>query len=682
MSVTSLHSSEDEAIVIDHDDISNYNPEHILPQPPEEVKKIRNWLQPTDYAQDGGEFRKHLQSHMPGTGEWLMSSEAFCSWRDSRDQGLLWIKGIPGSGKSVVASHIIDSLTTSNPGSPVLYFFFRQIIDANHKPTALLRDWLDQVMQYSPPLQEELKEVVKRGRSLSSLSMEDLWNYLRVAFRSLTGKVFCIADALDEMDGKNDDFLKSLAALGKWKPNRVKILLTSRPVTAVEQPLRKVEMLKIRLEEKLVDTDIARYVRQGLSKLHDATTEEQEQIRKAVPGRANGIFLYAKLAMEAFFEPQAEIASVLNTLPADLHELYTGLLREHEIRSGVPHDIQLLILQWVTHATRPLRLIELAEVMSVAYSSDAEHRSMDLASSKRLVRAAAGPLLEILPNETVCVIHHSFTEYLKCITRSEEDGGYPILRLGDTHTRLALACLKYLRAGCLDSIEVHEVDEKVNGDDAEDLYVHGSIRTVRRGVTKEQEQQRIRLQNPFFSYAASNWQLHVTRSEAAGSQQNQTHEALNKFLGNDRYRKAWLKHMWRVPLSDYKNVTPLHVAARYGLRGYAQNLVEQEATVDAKEDTGKTALWWAANSGHASVIRTLVQAGAEADVDETYAGLKPLHEAAKDNHAEAVTALLEAGVNPLTPKTRENPGNWCGNAPRSVGHTPLMVSRLYMIRLV
>lgn len=53
-------------------------------------------------------------------------------------------------------------------------------------------------------------------------------------------------------------------------------------------------------------------------------------------------------------------------------------------------------------------------------------------------------------------------------------------------------------------------------------------------------------------------------------------------------------------------------------------------------------------------------------------GLKPLHEAAGKNHHEAVRALLETGVGPLTPKSKENPGRRCGNAPTSRGHTPLM----------
>ncbi|KAJ4172569.1 hypothetical protein NW754_002770 [Fusarium falciforme] len=137
--------------MIDRDDISNYNPEQILPESPENIQKIRSWLEPTSYDNVGGEFRKHQAAHVGGTGVWLTSSSTYQEWLQGEEHGLLWIKGIPGSGKSVMAANLVNEIAASNPGCPVLFFFFRQIIDANHEPKALLRDWLDQVLDYSPP---------------------------------------------------------------------------------------------------------------------------------------------------------------------------------------------------------------------------------------------------------------------------------------------------------------------------------------------------------------------------------------------------------------------------------------------------------------------------------------------------------------------------------------------------
>ena len=120
----SASSIGDDAVVVDRDDISNYNPEQILPESPDEIKKIRVWLKPTDYSLESGEFRKHLTSYLPGTGNWFTSSTTYREWLEGDEHGLLWIKGIPGSGKSVAAAHLVDELSQSNPTSPVLYFFF------------------------------------------------------------------------------------------------------------------------------------------------------------------------------------------------------------------------------------------------------------------------------------------------------------------------------------------------------------------------------------------------------------------------------------------------------------------------------------------------------------------------------------------------------------------------------
>lgn len=201
---------DSDAVFVDEDDVSNYNPEQILPQTPEIISSIRKWLQPTSYDVVGGEYRKHLTSHADGTGTWLNSTYEYQQWLHSTDHGLLWIKGIPGSGKSVMAAKLIKDIARTHPGSPVLFFFFRQIIQANHEPTALLRDWMDQVLYFSPPLQKQLAAYVEERRDIASISMDDMWANLRMAFHGLRGKVFCVADALDEMDRGNDSFLEAL----------------------------------------------------------------------------------------------------------------------------------------------------------------------------------------------------------------------------------------------------------------------------------------------------------------------------------------------------------------------------------------------------------------------------------------------------------------------------------------
>lgn len=132
----------------------------------------------------------------------------------------------------------------------VVYFFFRQIIDANNKPIVALRDWLCQILDYSPPLQVKLSRDIKGGRSLDSLSLMDLWDDLEMALSGLTNS-YCVTDALDEMDIGNDDFLNVLIELGRWRPKNIKVLMTSRPVARLETSLRSsmISIPQIRLKK-------------------------------------------------------------------------------------------------------------------------------------------------------------------------------------------------------------------------------------------------------------------------------------------------------------------------------------------------------------------------------------------------------------------------------------------------
>ena len=384
---------EHDAVLLDRDDVSDFNEENILPVSQEERVKIREWLQPTAYNDEGGEFRKHLSSHLDNTGTWLLDEPAYRQWHSTTDDGILWIKGIPGSGKSVVAATLVDHLMKEQV--PVIYFFFRQIIDANHVPQAALRDWLDQLLEYSPPLQTKLLEYLKQSRSLKSLSNADFWALIRTAMLYLP-RAYWVVDALDEIDHGQDmvDFFDGLTKLGMWRPAQVKIVMTSRPVPSVEVPLRHAQTLDLHLEEKMVDRDIATFV-QHMIKMSSIEEEYHDAIRQAVPGRANGLFLYARLAMDAFLEPGADPKQVLEDLPTDLNIMYDDLLREHLRRTSISSDLQLLIMQSVTHASRPLRLLELSDMINVTQFHDSVR---DIKKSKGLVRTACGPLLEILPD--------------------------------------------------------------------------------------------------------------------------------------------------------------------------------------------------------------------------------------------------------------------------------------------
>ncbi|CAH0045009.1 unnamed protein product [Clonostachys solani] len=652
-----------DAVVLGQDDISDFNEQGILPVPDETKAKIREWLQATPYSAQNGEYDKHRLSHLEGTGDWLLDSKPFTTWHGSEDQGLLWIRGIPGSGKSVIAADLIKRLSKEN--APVLYFFFRQIIEANHAPDSLLRDWLHQILQHSPPLQVKIEEdYLQPKRELSSVAMATLWKDLKLALSSLP-KVYCVVDALDEMDEDNDGFLEALAELAQWRPSNVKVIMTSRPLSRLERPLRRMPIIHLRLEETFVDIDIATYVAHRLQSSAGRISEsDQEIIRQAVPGKANGLFLYAKLAMDSFLKEGADVKQVLTMLPADLNIMYTDLLQEHAMRSGVPHDLQILILSCVTHATYPLRLLEVAEMVNVTQNiSLKEDLRGDLKAIKKLVRDACGPLIEVLPDETLCVIHHSLTEFLTGSTRGREDdeATFPILDPGSTNVRLAEACIHYiLRSECLKSPLI--VDYRVGSPDPEPPAPKD------KGPLLASSE--IRSKFPFLQYSLENWHVHIRRAEMNVELPETLMLGLDELITEETLTRLERLHNKHLPQKSL-----VYKVAALGLTQYLTKLIkERHMKPDEFGDEDNSPLVAAVEAGHASTVKQLLAFGARAEFNIKPNGHTPLHKAALLNHGELVELLLQAGADPLAPKTEEDAGCY---PPSSKGQTPLMYATLY-----
>jgi hypothetical protein len=80
-----------------------------------------------------------------------------------------------------------------------------------------------------------------------------------------------------------------------------------------------------------------------------------------------------------------------------------------------------LLLLWVSHASRPLRVTKLAALVRTC---DEVGKTINSSDIKLMVRSSCGPLLDILENETVQVIHHSFTEFLLDCSRGSAQKRY------------------------------------------------------------------------------------------------------------------------------------------------------------------------------------------------------------------------------------------------------------------
>jgi hypothetical protein len=344
---------------------------------PEELANVQSWLNPTDYDAHSSEFRRHLSSQAPATGLWICNTSQYQQWQTSQVHGSLWIKGVPGAGKSVIAASMIQHLrTTNDSNTPVLYFFFRQIISANRRPRSLIRDFLAQLLPYSTRLQGVLQPL--KSTDMDDSSDETLWGYLLTGLSSVE-KAYCVVDAMDEMELLPDNvFLGRLNKLATFQPNTVKLLMTSRPKQYLQSSLRDVSIVHISLEEDLVGKDIGLYLTHRLNQWTGLRDQKilRETLISTISERSRGLFLYARLLLDQIesrlgtpeTETRVYLENLAKNLPIGLEEMYNSMLFQQSHRFDM--NIQVFLLKLATHSSRALRLNEMANALAVTFPSE------------------------------------------------------------------------------------------------------------------------------------------------------------------------------------------------------------------------------------------------------------------------------------------------------------------------
>jgi ankyrin repeat protein len=531
----------------------------------------------------------------------------------------------------------------------VLFFFFRQIVEKNHTSKYLVRDFAAQLLPHSPALVTALMPL-SQEHGITGIELDLVWPALLEALKhgGPGGKpVFCVVDALDEMDDADfEGMVEKLVALGTSTAHQdtVRVMMTSRPLPHIQQALAHPDVMRLKLDPSLLSPDVDRYVQARMAKLDPPlSADKHELVRQTICERANGLFLQARLVTDNLAEAlqdgritEETLPDSLDRLPRTLRAVYEDLLKEHARRSGVSAEDQAKILMCVTHASRPLRLIELGSLLS-------RMLGVDLRRGKELVRAGCGRLLELLEDETVSVIHHSFTEFLHDASRKDDkDCAFPVLEDEASHAMLAVLLLEYLD-GCPHVDITIDDNREANYEDLD----FSKLEENRRGKMRTG----IRAEHPLAAYAVENTFFHMSKTAPGHLATDQLLAALDRYLipGQAAFENMVIMD-WDGPLSASFGVLHLATALPKGdlIPTYVmEHLVERDrALLDSRDPDGITPLSYAANNGHTQLAAILLAKGADPTAGSNN-GRKPLHRAALKGHAGVVRLLLDAGVDPL-----------------------------------
>jgi hypothetical protein len=355
----------------------------------------------------------------------------------------------------------------------------------------------------------------------------------------------------------------------------------------------------INLESDAVGKDIAVFVSHRLRTALPGPDRKElrESLALRVSTKSRGLFLYARLLLDQLIpqlgsQQQVDIQKLAASLPVGLEEMYNSMLHkqsqlfEFQGLSDIGTKIQVFLLECVTHSSRPLRLNELANALNVVFMPSVTALNLvtfpewNPMNSKQMAKLICAPLLDILEDGTIQVIHHSFTEFL--LNRDRQSSGqgvsFPVLDPIVAHRNVAETCITYLQSGCLVPKKVEPEFTQM----CDALCDHGDWPCPRAPVPKDPfDYQQARLQYPFIEYAVENWTWHAGHYDI---EDTSFFDFVSRFMqGTDQAFQRWLILKWRAkfPMTEAQIPSRLHVTAYAGMTKYASSLIQNGQGIDA-----------------------------------------------------------------------------------------------------
>ncbi|KAL9051870.1 MAG: hypothetical protein Q9162_005761 [Coniocarpon cinnabarinum] len=230
-----------------------------------EYAEVVQWLSFEPFWSQQADTLKVAQQ---GTGAWLLVHPTFRQWLQGESK-VLWCHGIPGAGKTVLTSIVIDHLRRRKPDvtanepseneSITLWVYCNYRSYASQAVNDLLAALLSQVLQHEDIIPEPVRQsYVTHSRRATRPNIEELIPILKRQLEQYK-TAFIVVDGLDEspVQENRERLVDALRGLG----TQVRLLVTSRPISDIKSMFERNARLEIRAD----DRDIAEFLERSMS---------------------------------------------------------------------------------------------------------------------------------------------------------------------------------------------------------------------------------------------------------------------------------------------------------------------------------------------------------------------------------------------------------------------------------
>ncbi|CAG8937555.1 unnamed protein product [Penicillium salamii] len=354
---------------------------------------------------------------------WILDNKEFQQWQDNASNSLLWIRGDPGKGKTMLLCGIIDELTRLFGDTANISFFFCQATDVRiNNATAVLRGLIYSLVKKQPSLLSHVKSQYDHtGKAL----FEDInaWNALSSIFTDILKdatlpSTYLIIDALDECTSGLPSLLDLITQVSSAYP-QIKWIVSSRNWPNIEERLDTTHTAPISLElnETSISEAVSKFIQHKvhcLAKVKKYSDETRHTICRHLSSNSQGTFLWVALVCQDLDRTSRRHAvRKLEAFPPGLNALYGRMI--DQVCNSEDAESCKRILAVMSIVYRPIAFDELASLVELPddLAGDSEALSD--------IIAICGSFLTVR-EDTIIFVHQSAKEFL---LRETQTGVFP-----------------------------------------------------------------------------------------------------------------------------------------------------------------------------------------------------------------------------------------------------------------
>ncbi|KAH7159361.1 nucleoside phosphorylase domain-containing protein, partial [Fusarium sp. MPI-SDFR-AT-0072] len=389
----------------------------------QEHQTILDWLTPVEYGTQQSDYFANRQQ---GTGQWFLESAEYREWLDA-DGKTLFCPGIPGAGKTILSSIVINDLHkefSDNPNIGIGYIYcnFRQ--EQEQKIDDMLASLLKQLSRGWHCLPESVNSFYGKHKKNATRPLVEEVSATLQSVVELYAKVFIIVDALDECQTLDDCRGKLLSEIFKLQSRfTVNICATSRPISDITNVFDQALCLVIHATKD----DVALYLEKHMGTLRlvvKTNPRLQEQIKTEISDAVDGMFLLAHIYLQFLKDKVTEndVRSALKGIQKQkqasggnkyklLSSAYDQAMERINRQEMGLRELAIRVLSWITCAKRQLTTTEFQHALATKMGNPVLDTG-DLVPIEDIISVCAGLVVVDKESDIIRLAHYTTQHYL------------------------------------------------------------------------------------------------------------------------------------------------------------------------------------------------------------------------------------------------------------------------------